>query len=366
MGVSCLLDLPTCAGSALSTSIAHAILSGVVSWIAGASAWVWNALGFGLSASSSAGDITSAATPEFHVLAAIAPLVALCALVATVISALRRADAGSLVRDVLLALPLLTLAVVAAIPFATLILDVVNGLSQAASVNASSALTRIAAAAVVAPASEPGFAVALLDFVGILAAIVLWFELVVRDALLSLLICISPLVFAAAVWPPLRRLAVRLVETFVAVALTKVVVVIALALGASAIFSGPGGAITGIALVLLATLSPFVLLRVIPFLEGSAAHAADGVRQRAVAAAGQGGRAAANGLAMALPAPIPGPPEHDEDMGLEWWPSSEMPPLPEVPDTPPDSPVGTPTVRHGHVAMHRDEHGPVIGWHWDD
>jgi hypothetical protein len=364
---SCVVDPLTCVGTSVGSSVLQTALSTFVGWMADASAWVWGQLGDVLTQASGPAVVTTAAGTEYQTLLVLAPLVALCALVANVLGSLRRADGGAILRDLLIAVPVLALAAVSAIPLATLVLAITNGLCSVALANASASITHVASEVALIPAGTPGLAEVTLDFAAIAGAIILWFELVIRNAVLALLLCLSPLVFASAIWAPLRRTAVRLVETFVALALSKFVVVVALALGLSAASSSaPSVIVTGIATVLLATLMPYVLLRMVPFLENSAVGALEGVRQRAQGAVERGVKAATSGIANAMPADVPGPPERSEDLGLEWWPSSEWPPLPEVPDTPPTPPVGSPTIRTGHVAYQKDEYGPQLGWHWDE
>lgn len=364
---SCLLSPVTCVGSSFGPSVLNVILSTIVGWVGAASAWVWGQLGGALSEASASAVVTTAASSEYRTLLVLAPLVAVCALVANVISALRRADGGAIVRDLVVAVPVLALAAVSAIPLATMVLDVANGLSSVAASNASAAVSKISAELSVVPVGTPGLAVLMLDLAAVAGAVMLWFELVIRNAVLALLLCLSPLVFAAAIWAPLRRLAVRLVETFVALALSKFVVVVALALGLSATTSGaPSVVVTGIATVLLATLMPYLLLRTVPFLEASAVHALDGVRQRATSAAARGTRAATSAVSDAMPMEMPAPPERREDLGLEMWPSSPWPEWPTMPETPPVPPVGKTTPRAGHVVWDRDDMGPVLGWQWDE
>src|SRR5439155_18342553 len=62
-----------------------------------------------------------------------------------------------------------------------------------------------------------GFAAVTLGVVAVLAALAVWAELLVRSAVLYLLVALSPLVFAAAVWPSARGLLRRTVELRLAV-----------------------------------------------------------------------------------------------------------------------------------------------------
>ncbi len=363
----CTVAPELCGVSSVGAGLANSFFGGATGWIASSSAWVWHGLGAFLSATSSTAVVTDAARPEYNVLLRVAPLVALCAFLANVLTGLRHGDSAHLARDVLWATPVLIFAAITAVPLAGVVLDVVNALSSAAAGSATTFLSTLGTTAGTYPSTVPGFAQMLLDLAGVVGALLLWFELVVRNAVLALLVCLAPIIAAAALWAPLRRLAVRLVETFVAVALSKFVIVVALSLGASAAAPLKGEvALTGIAVVALAVLVPFSLLRVVPLLEASALHALEGTRQRATSGARRVAGTATNAALSLTPLPPPGPPERPADLGLPMWPGGPEPTFPEPPDEPPVPPVGTPTVRRGHVAYLRDRFGPVIGWHFDE
>lgn len=171
-----------------------------------------------------------------------------------------------------------------------------------------------------------GFVAALM----LLGALLTWVELVVRQGLVFLLVALSPLALAVRVWPALSGLWRRFVELGVALIAAKFVIAVALALGSEALAGSAGtsgGAsltamTTGAGLMLISALSPFVLLRIIPGVEG--AVAAQGISRMParsamtavstatsamllarLASAGIGGRPAAFKPAEA-PAPPPG------------------------------------------------------------
>jgi hypothetical protein len=163
----------------------------------------------------------------------------------------------------------------------------------------------------------PGFVLFLAGGVVALAALVLWLELVVREAAITAAALFLPLVLAALVWPSISHWARRLADTLAALVLSKLVIaaVISLAVGAltgASTGSEPstrfGDIIVGIALLLLATLSPFAVLRLIPAFEAGAAAHLEGQRKRMTSSAQQGIGAAidlpkrlASGAAAALP-----------------------------------------------------------------
>lgn len=123
-----------------------------------------------------------------------------------------------------------------------------------------------------------GSFVQLLALVG---ALLTWLELVVRQGLVFLLVALSPLILAARVWPAAAGVWRRFVELGVALIVSKFVIALALALGADALAgsvgSGSGPSLTAMAtgagLMLLAALSPFVLLRLMPGVEAAVAAA---------------------------------------------------------------------------------------------
>ena len=91
-----------------------------------------------------------------------------------------------------------------------------------------------------------------------------------------------PLFFAAMVWPARRTLAIRAIETLIALILSKFAIVAVLSLGGSALghstIPGAASVLTGGTLVLLAAFTPWALLRMLPLHELASA-AAGGLSQ---------------------------------------------------------------------------------------
>jgi hypothetical protein len=130
-----------------------------------------------------------------------------------------------------------------------------------------------------------GFAAVVIGLVVVLAALFLWIELMVRASLVYLLVAISPLGFAATLWPSARGFLRKTIEILVAVILSKLVICICLAVGVSAL-SGAGstpteGAVVeqaggsvgtllvGAVLFGLAAFSPFLILKLVPVAEAA-------------------------------------------------------------------------------------------------
>jgi hypothetical protein len=145
--------------------------------------------------------------------------------------------------------------------------------------------------------------------------------------LIFVLVALSPLALAVRVWPAAAGVWRKMVELGVALIVAKFVIALALALGADALAGSVGASgatpsvtamATGAGLMLIAGLSPFVLLRIMPGVE--AAVAAQGVSRMPARTAMAGlsaatsvmllGRLAGGGIAAARPANIgtgPGP-----------------------------------------------------------
>src|SRR4051794_40943222 len=153
-----------------------------------------------------------------------------------------------------------------------------------------------------AASATSGFATVVLGFVAVVAALLLWVELIVRSSLVYLLVAISPLGFAASLWPAARGFLRRTIEILLAVILSKFVIAVALAIGVAALGgAGTAGAgestmaaggaslgtlLVGAVLLGLAAFSPFLILKLIPLAEG--ALLAQGISRGPVRAAQSG------------------------------------------------------------------------------
>ena len=164
-----------------------------------------------------------------------------------------------------------------------------------------------------ASGATQGFAAVVLGFVAVLAALVLWVELIVRASLVYLLVAISPIGFAALLWPAARGVLRKTLEILLAVIVSKFVICVALAIGVAALagagdagrFAGAGAAgatagaglsspmatslsalLVGAVILGLAAFSPFLVLKLIPLAEG--ALVAQGVSRGPVRAAQSG------------------------------------------------------------------------------
>ena len=137
-----------------------------------------------------------------------------------------------------------------------------------------------------ATSATQGFAAVILGLVAVIAGLFLWVELLVRSVLVYILVALSPLSFAAMVWPSARGVLRRTIELLIAVILSKLVVCITISVGVAALagagtsggnstgISGQAGAsmgalFVGAALLVVSAFAPFLVLKLIPWTEAA-------------------------------------------------------------------------------------------------
>ena len=166
------------------------------------------------------------------------------------------------------------------------LVELTDALSNAVLANSGSqALHFLTGYGVVVTTATGGFAAVVLGLVAVIAALLLWIELLVRSALVYLLVAISPLGFAATLWPSARGFLRKTIEILLAVIVSKFVICVALAIGVAALsgageagngYSVPGSVgasigtlFVGAVLLGLAAFSPFLVLKLVPLAEGA-------------------------------------------------------------------------------------------------
>ena len=152
------------------------------------------------------------------------------------------------------------------------------------------------------------FIASVIAAVFVLGGMSLWLELILRSAAIYLAVFFLPLALAGLVWPATAHWAKRMVETLVAVILSKFVIVVALSLAVRAAANGSTAddVLAGAAIFLLAAFAPFVLLRFTPIIEAAAISHLEGVSRRPVDAARRAGSRAVNAPGTTLGALLVG------------------------------------------------------------
>jgi hypothetical protein len=369
-GLLCIFSPASCVTD-LGKSTFNDLFNALTSWIVDSVEWFLDAVGHVITSASEPSTVINGANSEFNTLLIPAPVVMMIGLLVSTLQALRHGEASALWRVYLGVAPACVAGIALARPMAVLVLEAVNQLSSNAASSVAAHETTLGTALTRLDPSTPGFAVFLLACVVVVGTMLLWFELIVRTVVLTLLLVLVPVVVPLVTFPSLRRLGWRLGETFIAVAVSKFAIVITLVLGLNELTgSSATEVITGAVTLLLATATPYLVLRVVPFLEQSAVHQFEGLRNRATrAVSGASSSPIAQAARSMTPnAPVPEPPSRPVDLGLETWPGSGESPMPPLnPDSPPPAPpIGTPRLRGGHAAIRSDKGGPVVGWHFDE
>jgi hypothetical protein len=286
-------------GSALAGAV-NAAFDAAGQWVAGGAVWLLRQVGHAMSATTSVDVGSTWFRAHYQVMAALAAAVILPMACAGVISAVYRQDASTLVRALLVKLPLALLFTGISVELVRMGLAVTDELSgrvlAAGGVDTGHLLAPVgaflAADAVPSGGTVPAFVVFVGALLVAMASLLLWLELVVRAAAVAAATLFLPLALAALVWPAVSHWCRRLAETIAALVLSKLVVAAVLSLAAGALAGGVGGmgsgdvsggfaaVVTGIALLFIATTAPFLLLRLVPAVEAGAVLHLEGARHR--------------------------------------------------------------------------------------
>jgi len=262
-------------GSAAAQATRAVGLAAVGTWVIGGASFALRETAR-LMASTTNPDLASTwFSSAYWRMAAIAALLTLPFLFAAAVQALMRSDLALLARAALGYLPLSMLAVGIAAPVTTLLLASSDGMSAAISSAAGNsgghflerAGLQLAGLAAISRSPFIAFLVGLFTAAGTLT---LWFELLMRDAAVYVIVLMLPVLFAALVWPARRVWAIRATELLVALILSKFAIVAVLALGGAALSHGAGGLaglLAGLVLVMLGAFAPWALLRLLPLHE---------------------------------------------------------------------------------------------------
>jgi hypothetical protein len=364
----CVFSPASCV-TALGKSTFNDLFNALTSWILASVEWILNSVGSVLTSASEPSVVLSGAKGEFTTLLVASPILMMVGLLVATLQALRHGETTGLWRVYLGVAPACVAGIALARPIATLVLQAVNQLSTTAAGSVAQHETALAKGLEGLTPTTPGFGVFLLAGVVVLGALLLWFELIVRVVVLTLLLVLVPVIVPLATFPSLRRIGWRLAETFITVAASKFIIVITLVLGLDELTgSSATEVIAGAVTLLFAACTPYLVLRVVPIMEQSALHQFDGLRSRATRAVTNAPSSplAQAARSMAPDVPLPEPPEKGPDLGLDTWPGVPETPMPPTDGDPPPPPIGKPRRRGGHVVYQHDDKGPVVGWHFDE
>jgi type IV secretion system protein TrbL len=130
--------------------------------------------------------------------------------------------------------------------------------------------------------ATPAVAALIAALITILAGFVIFLELMLRANAIYLIAALIPVLYAVRIWPAAKTVVRRTTEVLVAVVFVQPVVGLAVAMGAAASatldgvgdssFQEFGTAIAGATMLLLAALSPWAFIALLPALESAVSH----------------------------------------------------------------------------------------------
>lgn len=301
-------------GSAASSVVGFgvdSVLNGLGSWVAQGAAWLLGQIGTVIGDTTSVDLGASWFRAHYGTMAELAGVVIVPLLLLGIIQSVYRQNLSSLVRSVLVNVPLALLLTAVAVTLVQLGLSVTDAMSDAVARGSgldaghfmSSVVVALSGTTATGQPSTPAFVL----FVGALAvvvgAVLVWVELLIRAAAVYVAVLFLPLALASLAWPAIAHWCRRLVDTLVALVLGKFVIVSVLSLAAGALAAGTGSTATGgtpssssssssagggftavlggAALLMLSAFAPWALLRLLPFVEAGAVGHLEGLSRQA-------------------------------------------------------------------------------------
>lgn len=296
------------------TETATSVVTGSLGWgfeqiAEGIAKWVLGAVGFFVDGTvnflleSGSPNLTAAwfsgVGSPFATVRGIAGLTLLAFLFLGLIQGLLAGDIGGMIRRMAVDLPGAIVGMAATTVVVDRLLALTDAMSGAVLQNADGqALHFLSGFGVAVSGLNGGFAAVLLGLIAIIAGFLVWVELMIRSVLVYVIVAMSPLAFAATVWPSAKGVLRRMIELLVAVIVSKLVIAITISVGVAALSgagtataptdspviddlaAGMGNLFVGTAILAMAAFSPFLLLKLTPMAE--AALVAQGVSRSPV------------------------------------------------------------------------------------
>jgi hypothetical protein len=273
---------------------ADAVMGGIVNWAAGGAAWLLRTIAHQVERSTRPQLGSPWFSKRYSSMRRTAIVLALAFLLVAITHAALRHDLQLLLRCCLVALPASLLLMFAAVTLVELALAVTDELSAVALGSADgdvrgafSELAKVLLPSAAAGPALPSFLIFIGAVVTALLALLVWLELVLREAAVYLAVAFLPLALAAAVWPRTLHWSRQLAGWLSALILAKLTIACAFSLAGAMVGGarpGSGGLsalLAGCAVLVLAAASPWILLRLIPF----TAAGGEGLRRSNVSAA---------------------------------------------------------------------------------
>lgn len=263
----------------VASSVGDSIIGAMTRWVADGAAWVLNQV-TALMDNGTTPDLTAQwFQRNYATMVTLAGVLLAIFLFFATVQGIVANKPSMILRAYLLHAPIAALGTVLAIALVSRGLQATDAMSTAVSVHLHHDVARIAervGKAVVLASRVTGDGSLFVAFLGALVAVVvaviLWLELLIRQAAIDLCVLFLPLVLAAFVWPATSRWLRRFMNTLAAIVMSKFVIVAVLALSASALAdnTNDGGIkaiLVGVVLLILATVCPYLVFRLLPGVE---------------------------------------------------------------------------------------------------
>ncbi len=280
----------------------NSVLSGLGDWVSQGASWLLTQIGTVIGDTTSIDLGASWFSAHYATMAELASVVIVPLLLLGIIQSVYRQNLSSLLRSVLVNVPLAVLLTAVAVQLVQLGLSVTDAMSNAVAHGAgldsghfmSSVLAGLSGPlAATGQPSAPAFVVFIGALAVVVGAVMVWVELLVRAAAVYVAVLFLPLALASLAWPAIAHWCRRLVDTLVALILGKFVIVSVLSLAVGALAGGTGSApagpanaldpgatasggggftavLGGAALLILSAFAPWALFRLLPFVEAGA------------------------------------------------------------------------------------------------
>lgn len=265
---------------------------------------------------------SGAASSPYQLVAAVSVVAIAIMVIGAVPGAAMKGDTGGMLKRLLVTVPIAIIGIATAPVWVKTGLDLADGLTeafiQATDGSLDEMVNTLTKKAETAPGGELGAALLMILMLSFIAfgALVVWVVLLLRTSLLYLLVALIPAGCAAMLWESTRGFFKKLSEVVVVLVFSKPVLALALSVGAGAVNIGSGGkpvavptaegaasaadsASSGIlqastllpggVVLLVAGLTPWILLKLLPGMEQAAAGAMMG--RAAMGSASTGGAA---------------------------------------------------------------------------
>jgi hypothetical protein len=308
---------------------ADSVLDALGSWVSSGATWLLGQIGKVIADTTTIDLGASWFTAHYQIMVALAGVVIVPMLLLGIIQSVYRQNASTLIRSVLVNVPLAILLTAVAVKLVQLGLAVTDAMSATISQGAgldgghflSSVTLGLSGASVTGQSTTPAFVMFVGGLAVVFGALMVWVELLIRAAAVYVAVLFLPLALASLAWPAIAHWCRRLVDTLVALVLGKFVIVSVLSLAAGALAVGSGSApaggagsaappalsapagsggggfaavLGGAALLLFAAFAPWALFRLLPFLEAGAVGHLESLSHRAHQGAGASVRSLAH------------------------------------------------------------------------